>query len=386
MFEYKITHKYQNARIGTFSTPHGDIETPVFMPVGTKATVKSLTSEDLKNVGSQIILGNTYHLHLRPGEDIINYFGGLHKFQNWDFPILTDSGGFQVFSLGESFYHRNQKENKIKEKLVKITEKGVKFRSIIDGKQIFFTPEKVIEIQNKLGADIIMVLDECIYYGADKQYTKASTERTLRWGKRCFDKFKNLNINNQVLFPIIQGGNFDDLRKYSTLETLKLAPKGIAIGGLAIGEPPKETYKIIKNVVSHLPENLPRYVMGIGTPVDIFNIIEHGIDMFDCVIPTRFARHSTFFTYKGIKHIKNEKYIKDKSPLDENCDCYTCKNHTKGYIRHLCKENEILGIRLLAIHNLRFIFKLIEDIKLHIKNQDLSKFKLEFLKKYLKNN
>ena len=363
--KYELLAKDKNARYGKIHTNYGVYETPMFMPVGTLANVKTLTPEELKEVGSGIILSNTYHLWLRPGEDTVKKAGGLHKFMNWDGPILTDSGGFQVFSLV-----KNKKD---------ITEEGVKFKSHIDGQNLFLTPEKSIEIQNKLDSDIAMSFDECIPPNSSYEYTKESTLRTLRWAKRGKDAFNN---ENQSLFGIIQGGIYDDLRKLSALETIKLDFDGYAIGELAIGEEKDVTYKMIDASIKYLPEDKARYLMGVGEPVDMLNSIEKGVDMFDCVLPTRLARHGNAFTKEGKINIKNAKYKEDFHPIDENCDWYTCKNYTKAYIRHLITSKESLGGRLLSIHNIRFLIKLMEDAREAIKNNNYKEFKENFIKKY----
>ncbi|MFC1749900.1 tRNA guanosine(34) transglycosylase Tgt [Pseudomonadota bacterium] len=368
MFEFKVKKRKErgHARIGSFNTPHGVIETPVFMPVGTKATVKSLCPRDLKEVGSQIILANTYHLYLRPGHKLVEKMGGLHAFMNWDSPILTDSGGFQVFSLGESFGNRGQvpKDQPLK-KLVKIKEDGVEFRSIYDGSKHFFTPKKVMQIQESLGADIIMAFDECPAPKVGKAYTIESMHRTHKWAIECKKAHKK---KTQALFPIIQGGMYKDLRIQSAKFMVDLDLPGIAIGGLAVGEPRKKTWEIIDEILPHLPENKPRYVMGIGTPEDIEEAIKRGIDMFDCVLPTRLGRHGTAFTNRGLLHLKNEKNRNSKAPLDRKCNCYTCKNYTRAYLRHLVTEKEILGIHLLSLHNVAYLHQHVEKIKHQIRS------------------
>ena len=363
--KYELLAKDGEARYGKLHTNYGVYETPMFMPVGTLANVKTLTPEELKEVGSGIILSNTYHLWLRPGEDIVKKAGGLHKFMNWDGPILTDSGGFQVFSLV-----KNKKD---------ITEEGVRFKSHIDGSNLFLTPEKSIEIQNKLDSDIAMSFDECIPANSSYEYTKESTLRTLRWAKRGKDVFNN---ENQSLFGIIQGGVYDDLRKLSALETIKLDFDGYAIGGLAIGEEKDVTYKMIDASLKYLPEEKARYLMGVGEPLDMLESIEKGVDMFDCVLPTRLARHGNAFTPFGKINIKNAKYKEDFHPIDENCDCYTCKNYTKAYIRHLITSKESLGGRLLSIHNIRFLIKLMEGARKAIKDGNYKQHKEDFIKKY----
>ncbi len=364
---YELLHVDENsgARRGVIHTPHGDIQTPVFMPVGTQATVKAMTPEELKEeVKSEIILGNTYHLFLRPGEDLIEEAGGLHKFMNWDRPILTDSGGFQVFSLG---------------KLRKITEDGVTFRSYLDGSKNYLSPEKSIEIQQKLGSDIMMAFDECCPYPSTYEYTKASMERTTRWAERCKNAWTK---ENQGLFGIIQGGFFKDLRDKSLEDLIKLDFPGYAIGGISVGEPKEEFLDILNYTTPKMPENKPRYLMGVGTPDYLIEAALAGIDMCDCVLPTRIARHGTAMTANGKIVIKNKKYERDFTPLDSECSCYTCKNYTRAYIRHLINMDEILGMRLLSIHNLRFLTNLMERVKIEVEHNNLKGFRDEFYDKY----
>ncbi|MBQ9011281.1 MAG: tRNA guanosine(34) transglycosylase Tgt [Bacilli bacterium] len=363
--EYELIHKDNNARYGKLHTNHGTFETPMFMPVGTLANVKTLVPDELKEVGSGIILSNTYHLWLRPGEDIVKKAGGLHKFMDYDGPILTDSGGFQVFSLA-----KNKND---------ITEEGVKFKSHIDGTKLFLTPEKSIEIQNKLDSDIAMSFDECIPPFSTYEYTKNSTERTLRWAKRGKDAFNN---ENQSLFGIVQGGAFEDLRKYSAEETVKMGFDGYAIGGVAIGEEKDVTYRMIDDSIRYLPEDKARYLMGVGEPLDIIEGIDKGVDMFDCVLPTRLARHGNAFTAYGKINLKNLKFKEDFTPLEDDCDCYTCKHFTKAYIRHLLVSKESLGGRLLSIHNIRFLIRLTEKARDAIKNDTYASFKEEIYSKY----
>ncbi|MBU0667975.1 tRNA guanosine(34) transglycosylase Tgt [Patescibacteria group bacterium] len=360
MFEFKITAQKGDARTGSFKTPHGTIETPVFMPVGTKGTVKTMMPEELKQIGSQIILANTYHLYLRPGDKTVAVLGGLHKFMNWDGPILTDSGGYQVFSLAHGT------KSKSGEKLVKIKENGVEFRSILDGSKHFFTPKKVMEIEHNLGADIIMAFDECPPAISSKKYAKEAMERTHRWAAQCkkeHEKLLRKSEKKQALFPIIQGCMYEDLRLQSTKFMADLDLPGIAIGGLAVGEPRKTTWKIVDAIIPHLPKNKPRYMMGIGTPEDIKEAIKRGIDMFDCVLPTRLGRHGTAFTSKGNLHLENESNKLSKKPLDPKCGCYTCKNYTRAYLRHLIMEKEILGIHLLSLHNIAFLHTVVNEEK-----------------------
>ncbi|OXZ41182.1 tRNA guanosine(34) transglycosylase Tgt [Finegoldia magna] len=367
MFKFTLEKKSSQckARTGTIETNHGVIKTPVFMPVGTRATVKAMNNDELKSIGSQIILSNTYHLYLKPGQEIIRKADGLHKFMNWDRPILTDSGGFQVFSLS---------------KTRKITEEGVQFRSHIDGSKHFISPEKSMEIQNDLGSDIMMAFDECVPYPASYEYTEDSMKRTLRWLKRCKDYHKNTDRQN--LFGIIQGGMYKDLREYSAKNTIDFDLPGYAIGGLSVGEPRDLMIELLDFTTDFMPENKPRYLMGVGTPDYLFEAVEHGVDMCDCVLPTRIARNGTALTSKGKLVVKNAKYKDDFSPLDENCDCYACKNHTRAYIRHLLNVDEILGARLLSIHNLRFLIKMMENIRKSIEEDRYLEFKDEFYRNY----
>lgn len=364
---YKLESKDGKARAGRITTPHGEIETPVFMPVGTQATVKAMSNEELIEINSQIILGNTYHLSLRPGDELIARLGGLHKFMNWNKPILTDSGGFQVFSLAD---------------IRKIKEEGVYFNSHIDGSKLFISPEKSIEIQNNLGSDIVMLFDECPPGLSSREYLIPSIDRTFRWAKRCVEAHKNKET--QGLFAIVQGGIYEDLREKSLndLKTLDENFSGYAIGGLAVGEPREDMYRILNYIVEKCPEEKPRYLMGVGEPEDMLNAVESGIDMMDCVHPTRLARHGTVFTKKGRLVIKNAKYAEDTRPLDEECDCHVCKTYTRAYIRHLLKTQEILGARLTSYHNLYFLIKLMNDSREAIKNKNFKEFKQKFLEKY----
>lgn len=364
---YELLHKDKNtgARRGIVHTPHGDIQTPVFMPVGTQATVKSMTPEELKEVGAQIILSNTYHLYLRPGHELVKEAGGLHKFMNWDRPILTDCGGFQVFSLSD---------------LRTISEDGVEFRSHLDGSKHFFSPEKVMEIEEALGADIIMSFDECVKYPETYEYTKNSMERTTRWAKRCKEAHKN--TDKQALFGIIQGGFYEDLREKSAKDLIELDFPGYAIGGISVGEPKEEFLKMLYFTAPLMPENKPRYLMGVGTPDYLIESAIAGIDMCDCVLPTRIARNGTAMTWNGKVVVRNATYERDWGPIDPECDCYACRNYTRAYIRHLIKANEILGVRLLSIHNIYFLTKLMERVRIEIENDNLENFKNEFYVKY----
>lgn len=358
--------KDTGARLGKLHTPHGVIDTPIFMPVGTQATVKSLTPEDVKRTGAQIILSNTYHLYIRPGTKVIEKAGGLHKFMNWDKPILTDSGGFQVFSLGD---------------LRKIKEEGVTFRSHLDGSKHFIGPEEAIHIQNILGSDIIMAFDECTPHPADHDYAKASMERTLRWAQRCKDAHKN--TENQALFGIVQGGMYKDLRQISAQETVAMDFPGYAIGGLSVGESKPLMYEMLDCTLPYLPKDKARYLMGVGSIDALFEGVSRGVDMFDCVLQTRIARNGTAMTSTGRVAIKNAKYEEDFSPLDSECDCYTCRNFSRAYLRHLVKANEILGLRLLTEHNLRFTIKTMENMRKAILEDSFVDYKEEFFKKYV---
>lgn len=359
--------KYSNARVGVIHTEHGDIPTPIFMPVGTLGTVKTMTVEELKEMDAKIILGNTYHLYLKPGMEIMRQAGGLHKFMNWDRPILTDSGGFQVFSLSD---------------MRKINENGVEFRSHIDGSKHFFTPEKSIEIQNDIHSDIMMSFDECVDARADYDYVKQSMERTIRWAKRGLDYHKEHSHKDQSLFGIVQGGMFKDLREKSVIETTAMDFDGFSIGGLSVGETKEEMIDILNFTTPLLPEDKPRYNMGVGTPDYLFESYQAGIDMADCVLPTRMARHGTALTSEGRLVVKNASFKDDFTPLDHECDCYTCKNYSRAYLRHLVNVNEILGARLLSYHNLYFLLKLCENIRQAIMEDRFLEYKEEFYKKY----
>jgi len=357
--------KQSGARLGNLHTPHGIIKTPVFMPVGTQATVKAMTPEELKDIEAEIILSNTYHLYLRPGHKLIEKAGGLHRFMNWDRPILTDSGGFQVFSLGD---------------LRKISEEGVEFRSHIDGSKHFISPEKAIEIENALGPDIIMAFDECAPYPAEHQYVKSSLERTTRWAKRCKDA--HAKQDSQGLFGIIQGGMYKDLRIQSAKEITELDFPGYAIGGLSVGEPKNLMYEVLEYTVPEMPKEKPRYLMGVGSPDCLIEGVIRGIDMFDCVLPTRIARNGTAMTSIGKVVIRNAKYHDDFQPLDPNCSCYTCKNYSRAYLRHLFKAQEILSARLVTYHNLFFLIQLMKDIRLAIQEDRLLDFRKSFFETY----
>jgi len=338
-FSYELVHVDKNigARAGVLHTPHGDIKTPIFMPVGTNSTVKLVTNHHLYESGAQIILGNSYHLHLRAGSELIHKFGGIHGWMNWDKPVLTDSGGFQVFSLAH---------------LRKITEQGVEFRDPRDGKKHFISPEVSMEIQQNIGADIIMAFDQCAPYPCEYNDAKAAMERTHRWLERCVKAKTN---PKQALFPICQGAFNDDLRKESAAFVSKIDAVGYAIGGVSVGEPTELKNHLVEFTAPLLPFNKPRYLMGVGTPEDLLDGIKRGIDMFDCVLPTRNARHGSFFSWEGKKQIKNAQYQEDSSPLDSKCECYTCRNHSKAYLRHLYKCQEGTGQSLVSIHNITFL-------------------------------
>ena len=362
--EIKHVCKQTGARYGILHTPHGDVETPMFMPVGTLATVKYLSPEDLYELEAGVVLANTYHLWLRPGEDVVANAGGVQKFMNYNGPMLTDSGGFQVFSLADRR---------------KITEEGVKFKHHLNGSPLFLSPEKAIEIQNKLGADIIMSFDECPPYPATYEYMKNSVERTLRWAKRGQDAHKN---PKQALFGIVQGGEYEDLRKHCAETLAAMDFPGYSIGGTSVGENKETMYKMIDYSIKYLPFDKPRYLMGVGSYDSILEGVIRGVDMFDCVLPTRIARHGALMTSQGRINIRDKKYEYDLSRLDPECDCYTCRNYTKSYLRHLYKCDEGLGKRLLSIHNIRFLINLTKQIRLAIQEDRLLDFKNEFFEKY----
>ncbi len=390
--EFRLLKKEANtsARLGKITVSHGEINTPIFAPVGTAGIVKTLSKEDLVSLGAEMILCNTYHLFLRPGHELIKRIGGLHKFISWDKPILTDSGGFQVFSLGE---------------LRKITEEGVIFQSHLDGGQKhFITPETAIEIQEALGADIIMTFDECIPYPSTYDYTKTSMEMTTRWARRCKEYHETVKRRSgeremkkyedsgssplhpftpsplQALFGIVQGGFFQDLRKISANDIVNIGFDGYAIGGLSVGETKPQMYETIDTVMPYLPEDKPRYLMGVGTPEDLIEGVMRGADMFDCVMPTRHARNGSLFTSEGIINIKNAPYTEDPEPLDKNCGCYTCRNYSRAYLRHLFMAKEMSVLRFNTIHNLYYYLNLIKDIREAIKEDRLLEFRKEFYK------
>lgn len=368
--KFTVIKKEGNARRGIFETVHGTVQTPAFMNVATVAAIKgALSAGDLENIGTQVMLCNTYHLHVRPGDSNVYDMGGLHKFTTWKKPILTDSGGFQVFSLA---------------KLNKIREEGVTFRSHIDGRKIFMGPEESMQIQSRLASTIAMAFDECVENPAPYDYAKASCERTLRWLERCKIEMDRLNalpetINKeQLLFGINQGCTYDDLRVEHMKEIAKMDLDGYAIGGLAVGEPKEDMYRIISAVTPYAPENKPRYLMGVGTPGNILEGVSRGVDLFDCVMPSRNARHGHLFTKQGIININNSKYILDESPIDADCSCPVCQRYSRGYIRHLMKANEMLGMRLAVMHNLYFYNNLMTEIRYHIENGSFEDYKNEY--------
>ena len=362
--KYTLIHQDHDARLGQIEINGYKIETPCFMPVGTQATVKFLDYRDIKDINASLILGNTYHLWLRPGEDIVEKAGGIASFMHYDGPILTDSGGYQVFSLAD---RRN------------INEDGVTFKSHLDGTTLFMSPEDSIHIQEKLGSDIAMSFDECIPYPSSYDYVKDSTLRTLRWAKRGLDAHSKAD---QALFGIVQGGEYADLREYCAKELVKMDFDGYAIGGTSVGEDKQTHYKMIDDTIKFLPVDKPRYEMGIGAVNDILTAIEKGIDMFDCVLPTRIARHGTLMTSKGRINIKKSIYKDDFSPLDEECDCETCQNYTKAYLNHLFRANEGLGNRLLSIHNLRFLIRIVEGARNAIKEDRFLEYKKDIISRY----
>jgi queuine tRNA-ribosyltransferase len=371
-FKYTLLHSDGLARRGLILTAHGKIETPAFMPVGTRATVKTMDPRELSEIEAQIILGNTYHLYLKPGDKLIKKMGGLHKFMGWDGPILTDSGGFQVFSLGKGAQ---------KESLVKIHGDKVEFRSHIDGKKHIFTPKGVLDIQNNLGSDIAMVLDECAPGVSDYEYAKQAMVRTHDWAKEA-KEYATKKKFDMAVFGIVQGVTYDDLRSESAKHIDSLDFDGNAIGGLAVGESKKDMYRTLSVVTPLLSELKPRYLMGVGTPEDILEAVERGVDMFDCVHPTRIARNGAILTFSGQMNMNNAKFTEDKKPMEPGCDCYACQNFSRSYVRHLLNVDEILGIRLTTIHNLRFMMRFMAEIRAAITENRFKKFKNSFLKTY----
>lgn len=371
MFELLGQDSQSKARRGQLATAHGVIDTPAFMPVGTQGTVKAVTPRELRELNAQIVLGNTYHLFVRPGLDVIKHFGGLHSFMNWDGPILTDSGGYQIFSLA---------------KLRKITEEGVNFQNHVDGTPAFITPEIAMEIQAALGSDIAMVLDECAPYPCDYEYAARSAEMTRRWAMRCKSKSGIRNpkyeIKRQLLFGIVQGATFDNLRKSSAQAIVDLDFDGYAIGGVSVGEPEEEMMRAVESSEPFLPADKPRYAMGLGTPPQLLQMIARGMDIFDCVLPTRLARNGTAFTATGTLNLKNAEFALDRRPIEENCACPACLEFTRGYIRHLIKAEEILGLRLITLHNLHFYLDLMRKARGHIENGSFEEFRERFVSNY----
>ena len=374
MFTLIHKDKSTKARLGKLVTAHGEVNTPVFMPVGTQGTVKTMSNDELLECGAEIILGNAYHLYLRPGLDIIKKAGGLHKFMGWQRPILTDSGGYQVFSLA---------------KLRKLSEEGVEFSSHIDGSRHFITPEKAVEIQQALGSDIMMTFDECVHYPVARDYVEQSLDLTTKWAKRSKEYFlgargKSQGADEQLLFGIVQGSTYLDLRKKAVEELLAIGFDGYAIGGVSVGEPQNLMHEISSYTASLLPEESSRYLMGMGTPVDMLEAISNGIDMFDCVVPTRNGRNGQAFTWNGELQLRNAGYKEDFSPIDKDCECMACRLHTRAYIRHLFNTEEILGLRLVSLHNIHFYVKLIQKSRQAIKDDCFESFRLEFANRYLK--
>ncbi|MCJ7496550.1 MAG: tRNA guanosine(34) transglycosylase Tgt [candidate division Zixibacteria bacterium] len=373
-FDFKIVKKDEksSARAGRLDTPHGEINTPVFMPVGTQASIKTLCSKEMEDLGAELILGNTYHLYLRPGHKLIERAGGLHSFMSWKKPMLTDSGGYQVFSLNP---------------LAKVTEEGVNFKSYIDGSSHQFTPEKVIEIEHSLGADIIMPLDECVPYPSSYPFTRRATEFTMDWAKRSkFEHEKNEKKEKQTLFGIVQGGIYPNLRELCASFMVDLDFSGLALGGLSVGEPKDMRLEVIEQTLKYLPEDKPRYLMGVGTPEDIVEGVSVVVDMFDCVLPTRNARNGTIFTRKGKMIIKAARYAEDFSPIDENCSCLACRNYSRAYIRHLFQSGEIAGLRLATIHSLHFYLSLMREIRESILQGIFIEWRKDFLEEYNSSN
>jgi queuine tRNA-ribosyltransferase len=387
MFELLAHDGESKARHARLTTAHGLIDTPAFMPVGTQGTVKAVTPRELRELNAQIVLGNTYHLMVRPGIEVIKHFGGLHKFMNWDGPILTDSGGYQIFSLA---------------KLRKITEEGVYFQNHVDGTSAFISPEIAMEIQAGLGSDSAMVLDECAPYPCDYDYAAQSTEMTTRWAKRCKAiaetgdrkpdsilrselsgiRFSVSGIKRQLVFGIVQGGAFEDLRRASAQAIVDLDFDGYAIGGVSVGEPEEEMMQAVESAEPFLPRDKPRYAMGLGTPPQLLEMIARGIDMFDCVLPTRLARNGTAFTTTGTINLKNAEFALDKGPIEQNCACYTCREFSRGYIRHLIKAEEILGLRLITLHNLHFYLDLMKQAREQIGSGNFNQFRKNFVSNY----
>lgn len=369
-FNFQLQHTEGASRAGELQTPHGRVLTPFFMPVATQATVKGLTPEEVKGVGAQIILSNAYHLYLRPGVETVRKMGGLHKFMAWDGPVLTDSGGFQAFSMGP---------------LRKVTDDGIRFRSHIDGSEHNFTPQLATANQEGLGADIAMCFDQCIAYGASEEQVRQAMERTHRWAQSCFDWHQaspNGAATGQALFGIVQGGAFPELREESARVISAIPFHGYAVGGLAVGENKEQMYRVTRQVTDRLPQDKPRYLMGVGSPEDLVEGVARGIDMFDCALPTRVARNGSLFTLEGRVDITKSRFAEQQRPLDETCDCYTCRNYSAAYMRHLFRAKELLGLRLASIHNLRFVLALMERIRVAILEDRFDAFRRDFMDVY----
>ncbi len=363
-FRVSATDGRCGARRGEMTIPHGTVQTPAFMPVGTQGTVKSVGAAQVADTGTEMLLCNAFHLALRPGEEVVERLGGLHKFMGWGGGILTDSGGYQVFSLSE---------------LRSVTEEGVEFRSPVDGRLLFMSPERATEVQNALGADVIVAFDECVEYPCEHGYAKAATERTLAWAERCKSAHRR---KDQALFCVVQGSVFEDLRKYCSRELVRIGFDGYAIGGLSVGEGPKLMMEALEHTTTELPEGNPRYLMGVGPPADILEAVARGVDMFDCVLPTRNGRNGYAFTWNGVVRLRNRRHREDASSIDDTCDCDACRNFTRGYIRHLFNAGEILGLTLVSVHNIRFFQRLMKGIREAIEGSGFVEFKEEFLARY----
>jgi queuine tRNA-ribosyltransferase len=366
-FQITARDRESKARCGCLTTNHGEIKTPVFMPIGTQGSVKAVSPQELTELNAEIILGNTYHLFVRPGLEVIRHFGGLHKFMNWKGPVLTDSGGFQIFSLA---------------KLRKVTEEGVHFQNHLDGTPTFISPETAMEIQATLGSDIAMVLDECPPYPCHRDYAARSLRMTTRWAKRCQDAALSFGANARLVFGIVQGATFEDLRKESAQALVEMKFDGYAIGGVSVGEPEEEMFRAVEASEPFLPNDKPRYAMGLGTPPQMIEMIARGIDMFDCVLPTRLARNGTAFTAQGTLNLKNAEFAMQKGPIEEGCACPACREFSRGYIRHLVKAEEILGLRLITLHNLHFYLNLMCRARAAIEGQTFGRFRKEFVAGY----
>ena len=364
-YELIKEEKHTGARLGRIHTPHGTFDTPIYMPVGTLATVKSLSPEELKEAGAEIILSNTYHLWLRPGEDIVKEAGGLHKFMNWDRGVLTDSGGFQVFSLAKNR---------------KLSEEGVHFKSHLDGRNLYLTPEKAIQIQNDLGADVIMSLDECPPFQESRDYVQHSVDRTTRWAERGLEAHQR--SGDQALFGIVQGAGYEDIRIQHAKDLASMDFPGYSIGGLSVGETKEEMNRVLTSLTPHMPADKPRYLMGVGSPDALIDSVIRGVDMFDCVLATRIARNGTCMTRDGRLVVKNAKYSRDFTPIDPTCDCYTCRNYTRAYVRHLIKTDETFGLRLTSLHNTHFLLQVMREVRQAIMDDNLLEYREDFFERY----